>query len=98
MVSGLGQRIQKKRIDMGFSQKELASHIGVSPSIVSNYEAGERTPSVENLLALASIFHCSTDYLLGIDKPKSKYMDVSDLSDKEISILQSFINEISYNR
>lgn len=26
---------------------------------------GERTPSIENLIALANLYHVSTDYLLG---------------------------------
>ena len=33
----------------------------------------------------ASIFHVSVDYLMGIDKKKT--IDVSDLSDEDISVL-----------
>ena len=37
------------------------------------------------LVKLASIFHVSVDYLMGIDKKKT--IDVSDLSDEDISVL-----------
>ena len=53
------------RLEFNMSQKEVAGIINTSPSIISNYESGERTPSVENLMALANLYHCSTDYLLG---------------------------------
>ena len=43
----------------------MAKKLDVSPSIISSYETGERTPSVENLLSLSYLYHCSTDYLLG---------------------------------
>lgn len=27
---------------------------------------GERSPSIESLMALTNLYHCSTDYLLGL--------------------------------
>ena len=65
MIKGLGDKLQQLRLQLKLSQKEVAVAINTSPSIISNYESGERTPSVENLMALANLYHCSTDYLLG---------------------------------
>lgn len=77
------------------SQKEVAGSVGVSASIISNYESGERTPSVEILMALARLYHCSTDYLLGFDRDeKDKYLDVSMLSDEQRKLLQHFLLSI----
>lgn len=82
MINGLGQRLQKQRISRNFSQKQVASSIGVSASVISNYESGERTPSIEILISLAHLYRCSTDYLLGIDKAdKVRQIDVSMLND-----------------
>ena len=67
MVNKLNIRLQEQRKLSKLSQKEVAKAIGVSPSIISNYESGERTPSVECLMALAGLYRCSTDYLLGLD-------------------------------
>ena len=76
----------------GVVEKGLADKIGVSASIVSNYENGERTPSLEILIALARIFQCSTDYLLGFEKlEKDKVLDVSMLNDEQRILLQHFL-------
>ena len=85
MVQGLGERLQQKRSSIKLSQKEVANAVGVNPSVISNYENGERTPSVEVLMSLASLFHCSVDYLLGIEKTSRASIDVSMLNDEQIA-------------
>lgn len=95
MVYDLGQRLQEQRRLKNFSQKEVAKSIGISASIVSNYESGERTPSVEILIALARLYHCSTDYLLGFDKiDKDRLLDVSMLNEEQRKLLQHFLSSI----
>lgn len=95
MVYGLGQRLQEQRLLKNLSQKEVAKSIGISSSIVSNYESGERTPSVEVLIALARLYHCSADYLLGFDRiDKDRLLDVSMLSDEQRMLLQHFLSSI----
>ena len=95
MIQGLGERLTEQRLLRRLSQKEVATFLGVSPSIVSNYEHGERTPSVENLMALAGLYRCSTDYLLGIEKDNGSFVDVSMLSEKQIALLQEFLSSLS---
>ncbi len=95
MVQGLGERLQQKRSSMKLSQKEVANAVGVNPSVISNYENGERTPSVEVLMSLASLYHCSVDYLLGIEKTSRASIDVSMLDDEQRSRLQYFLSSIS---
>lgn len=95
MVYCLGKRLQEQRRLKSLSQKEVAKTIGISASIVSNYESGERTPSVEILVALARLYHCSTDYLLGFDKIDKDYLlDVSMLNDEQRKLLQHFLSSI----
>lgn len=95
MINGLGHRLQEQRLLLNISQKQAAHAIGVSASIISNYESGERTPSVENLMALAGLYRCSADYLLGINKTNSLSIDISMLDDKQIHHLQNFLNGFS---
>lgn len=95
MVQGLGERLQQKRSSMKLSQKEVANAVGVNPSVISNYENGERTPSVEVLMSLASLYHCSVDYLLGIEKSSHASIDVSMLDDEQIARLQYFLSSIN---
>ena len=95
MISGLGQRLQEQRILRNLSQKQVASSIGVSASVVSNYESGERTPSIEILISLAHLYHCSADYLLGIDKADTaKLLDVSMLNNKQYQLLQALLQTV----
>ncbi|MBQ6815427.1 MAG: helix-turn-helix transcriptional regulator [Lachnospiraceae bacterium] len=95
MVNGLGYRLQEQRQLSKLSQKEVASAIGISPSVISNYESGERTPSVEILMALASLYRCSTDYLLGLDKSNcASYIDTSNLSASQHKLLQNFLESL----
>lgn len=91
MVSGLSERLQEQRLLSRLSQKEVAAAIGVSASIISNYESAERVPSVENLMALAGLYRCSVDYLLGISNSNSISIDTSMLTDKQIKLLQDFL-------
>lgn len=95
MVYGLDERLQQKRCSMKLSQKEVANAVGVNPSVVSNYENGERTPSVEVLIKLANLFQCSTDYLLGIEKSPNASIDVSMLNEEQISRLQYFLASVN---
>ena len=94
MIKGLGERIKKLRISRKLSQRELAELLGVSVTLISNYENSERTPSAENIISLANIFRCSSDYLLGINKSNNN-LDTSMLSDNQLKYLRSFLNELS---
>ena len=83
---------QYKRNIHKLSQKDVANAIHVSPSIISNYESGERTPSVEILMALASLYHCSTDYLLGFEHTTADAtLNVSMLTTEQRVLLQHFL-------
>ncbi|MCM1219502.1 MAG: helix-turn-helix domain-containing protein [Lachnospiraceae bacterium] len=95
MVQGLGERLRQKRSCMKISQKEAAEAIGVSYSIISNYEKNERTPSVESLMALANLYQCSVDYLLGIEKSSNASIDASMLDEEQRARLQYFLSSIN---
>lgn len=95
MVRGLGERLQNQRVLLNISQKEAAIAIGASASIISNYESGERTPSLENLIALARLYHCSTDYLLGFDCDDHTSLDTSMLNSSQKQLLQRFLQSIN---
>lgn len=93
MISILPERLKLKRKNRGLSQKEVAGILDVSPSIISAYETGERTPSVENILSLSYLYNCTTDYLLGRDSNESdELFDIfSDLTNEQIKALRCII-------
>ena len=95
MVQDLGVRLQSLRKGKKLSQKEVSNALGISASVLSNYESGERTPSLENLVSLAGFYRCSTDYLLGFEKyTPEKVIDVSELTDEQIKRLTDFIGSL----
>ena len=64
----------------------------VSPSIISGYETGERTPSAENLLALSYLYCCTTDYLLGKERAHPHTMiDATGLDAKQVMLLNELV-------
>lgn len=93
MIKDLPMKLKKLRIDHHLSQKDVATKLEISPSIVSGYETGERTPSTEVLLALSYLYKCSTDYLLGKDNEEPAFvLDTEGLSKEQIHALQSLIH------
>ena len=92
MIKNLPEKLKMLRTKYNLSQKEVAEKINVSPSIISGYETGERTPSTENILALSHLYHCTTDYLLGNNiQTTSHILDPTGLSNKQILALQALI-------
>lgn len=89
MINGLGERLQEQRTTHKLSQREVALALNVSPTVISNYEKGERTPSLEMLIALARFYHCSTDYLVGFEKPNANTINVSMLTDKQKKFIEA---------
>lgn len=87
-----GERLKKLRIQEGMTQQQLADRLGVTKSVVSYYELQERYPSPEILIKFASIFHTSTDYLLGLTKTES--ISLADLNDEDIKIVKSLITHL----
>lgn len=93
MIKGLPDKLKELRMQYHYSQKEVAHKLNISPSIVSGYETGERTPSIEILLALSYLYQCSTDYLLGkvADSP-TIVLNTTGLNEEQIQALQYLIH------
>ena len=93
MIKGLPEKLKSLRKQYGLSQREAASRLGISTSVISAYENGERTPSTENLLALSYLYKCSTDYLLGKESESPKIiLNTDKLSTKQLQILSDLID------
>lgn len=71
----ISKRLKKSRQLKNMSQAELAAELNVSAAAISQYESGEKKPSIANFLKLAKILEVSTDYLLGDDvqEPQTVY-------------------------
>ena len=60
----LGKRIQAFREKAGISQEELASHLGISVTSVSNIERGANYPSFENFIKILNYINASPNQVM----------------------------------
>lgn len=58
-------KLKEIRTIKGYSQQEVADHLGSTAVSYSRYESGNRSPSLEMLIKLADYFDVTIDYLLG---------------------------------
>ena len=60
----IGKFIREKRVELGCSQEELASMLGISKTAVSNWENGNTIVDVKFLIPLSNIFCVQVDEIL----------------------------------
>lgn len=58
-------RIKQLREERGLSQRALAARIGANPKTVNFWERNVSEPSSGFIIALADVFECTADYVLG---------------------------------
>lgn len=87
-----GNTLKQLRQQSGMTQKELASKVGVTKSVISYYELSERSPSPEMLMKLASVFHVSTDFLLGLQKGDT--LDLTGLSAEDKELVRTMVDTL----
>ena len=89
MISILAKRLQELRLKNNLSQLQMGQRTNLSPSVISSYETGARTPSLENLITIATTFRVSTDYLLGLEH--SGCLDTDGLSEEEAEAVRALL-------
>lgn len=87
-----GNTLKELRQKAGMTQKDLAAKVGVTKSVISYYELSERSPSPEMLMKLATVFHVSTDFLLGIQK--QEVIDLSGLSAEDRMLVHTMVDTL----
>ena len=60
----LGERIQRRRQQLGLSQQVASEKLDLSVSFFSRVERGEKVASLETLIKIANFFDFSLDFLL----------------------------------
>ena len=62
----IGERLWDLRKEAGMTQDELAEVLHINKHSISSYERSKSEPPDDVKIAIASHFHVSVDYLLGI--------------------------------
>lgn len=100
----LGEKITQLRKVQNLSQSDFAKRIGVSRTIVGNYERNTNMPSIEILLKMANVFNVSVDYIIGegkistYDKQTLKRIeDIENLDDETKTHLFFLVDNVIQN-
>lgn len=80
----LGFRLKREREKRGWSQKYVAKKIGITNTVLSNYERDYRDPDTETLKKLADLYEVSIDYLLG--RTDEKKNSIEEKIDKALQL------------
>lgn len=84
----IGNKIKKRRIELGISQKELAKRTNISPAIMSQHENGDVAISLSKLIEIANVLDTTPNYLLDF-KEKSEVnnsMSTNSIIDKIVKL------------
>ena len=66
MKNSFAYRIKKLRNSLNITQAKLASELNTTQAALSAYEKGDRTPSLEILIAISQKYSVSIDWLCGL--------------------------------
>lgn len=58
------------RVERGWTQQELADHVGVSRQSINSIENDRYVPSLPLALMFARVFGCSTDDVFTLEKKR----------------------------
>lgn len=65
----VGDRIKNVRVQLGYSQEELANRCGMNRNSIYNYETGKRTPKTNDLEKISAALDVTVADLLGLTLP-----------------------------
>jgi|GEM_PF-1375975 len=84
MEKNLGIFLKNLRVRNGYTQKELADILIVTPQTVSKWELNNSTPSLEILLELSNLYGITTDEIIKTELKKrvkeEKYFSIKNVS------------------
>lgn len=61
----IGERIRKKRKEIGLTQGQLAERSGIHPVSIRKYETNKMEPRISQIERLAGALECDPAYLAG---------------------------------
>jgi transcriptional regulator with XRE-family HTH domain len=84
-------RVRELQRAKGYSNRHIATLIGVNENTVSRWANGNRQPGSLSLNQLAAVLEVSLDYLMGIsDDPTPPSQEIGELSKEEQRLLWAF--------
>lgn len=88
---GIGARVERLRMERGWTQEELADKIFVRREALKNKELGLRPFSLDEACKLSTLFNVTIDYLVnGISTENVSIHEKTGLDDNAVSELETF--------
>ena len=75
---GLSNRLKERREQLGLTQSEVASLLGITPGAVGNYENGVSTPKADILFKVFDALKCDANYLFQDEMNERSQEDVAE--------------------
>lgn len=91
----IGSRLKEARMNLNFSQEEVAKRINVHRTTIGKYENGESQPSLDILLKLIEIYCEDANYIL-FGKTK-RIINIELLPDSVVDRIILFIGKYYHN-
>ena len=63
-IEKIGNRIQQLRKDQGMTQAQLAAKLNIGDRHLRRIETGEKGPSIDIMIEIATLFGVSLDYII----------------------------------
>lgn len=89
----LGKRLKYEREKKKWSQIEVAKKIGITNSVLSNYERDYRDPDTDTLRKLSDLYEVSIDYLVRGEDFHSRAKEIMDNPDLQYAARDGEISE-----
>lgn len=95
----IGQRIKKRRKELGLTQTMIQEQTGISSGNLSCIERGDKLPSALAIIRLSEILHCSTDWILKGSPAPDQIFQQEEISSKNKKLLRimemyTYIDEV----
>ena len=98
-----GERIKKRRIELGLSQRKLGQRCNISGSAVAQWESGQTNLSSDSLMQVAKAMETTPEWIMSgetrrtqgaSDRKFSKFIDdnIQHLSDEQRNDIETLIN------
>lgn len=74
---GLSNRLRERREQLGLTQGDVATLLGITPGAVGNYENGVSTPKADILFKVFDALKCDANYLFQDEMKNLTYKDTA---------------------
>lgn len=95
-ISVFGERVKQLRTQLKLSQRDFSEKTGITASALSAYENGQKNPSVNVAINIATQFKVSLDWLCGIKEQSNRFRPDMHIPFDLPAALSGLLNLIHY--